>query len=256
MVFDAARAQTVLFGGLSASGWFDDTWVYDGSGWLRKFPTHHPLARAGHALAYDPLREKVVLIGGTRSTPYDDIWEWDGNDWTQVASGIPGVGDGGAACFDPTLGGVLYNLGTTNLLWNGTNAQVLSVAQPSGATNGDMVFDAGLGAAMTSSGYDTKVFRMPTGWTSLSPQHPFSLFDYALSIDPILGRPILQGGSGSVGNSSSSGFGETWMWNGSNWAAIAAFPGPWNGRWKHAMAFDLSRHVSVGRGIVARSDDS
>ncbi|MFQ5507494.1 MAG: kelch repeat-containing protein, partial [Planctomycetota bacterium] len=47
--------------------------------------------RTGHAMAYDPIRKRVVLFGGFFGplTPvkvagrvyFDDTWEWDGKTW-------------------------------------------------------------------------------------------------------------------------------------------------------------------------------
>lgn len=35
-------------------------------------------------MAYDPIRQRVVLFGGdNRSTTFTDMWEWDGKDWTK-----------------------------------------------------------------------------------------------------------------------------------------------------------------------------
>ena len=44
-----------------------------------------PPARFGHALAWDGLRDVLVLFGGTDGTTrFEDVWEWDGTDWLQV----------------------------------------------------------------------------------------------------------------------------------------------------------------------------
>ena len=42
-----------------------------------------PSGRAGSAMAFDPLRKKIVLFGGT--SPDGGTWEWDGQYWTQVS---------------------------------------------------------------------------------------------------------------------------------------------------------------------------
>jgi hypothetical protein len=44
-----------------------------------------PVARHGHAMAYDARRGRVVLFGGIgRGGDLDDTWEWDGATWTQL----------------------------------------------------------------------------------------------------------------------------------------------------------------------------
>src|SRR5262249_16823512 len=56
MVYDSARRVIVLFGGRSASTFdaLDDTWEYNGTTWIQRFPPTHPAARMGHQMAYEP----------------------------------------------------------------------------------------------------------------------------------------------------------------------------------------------------------
>lgn len=244
MAYDAARSQTLLFGGFNG-GYLNDTWVFDASGWRRLTPAHNPVARARAAMAYDPVRERVVLIGGAAGTVLSDVWEWDGIDWTQVSTAMFGVDDHGAACFNPLVGGVFYSSGMTNLVWNGTSWRSLTFFSPSVVYDTEMVFDAAMGGVLTTLGSDTMLFRAGSGWTRLTYAESFSLRDYAMAIDPILGRPILQGGSGGIGSSSRIGAQETFLWNGSYWGRIALNPTQYRGFHLHAMAFDLERRVFV-----------
>jgi hypothetical protein len=65
MAYDAVRGQVVLFGGIGPSGLsLSDTWVWNGTDWVRKFPANNPPARYDHAMAYDAARGQVVLFGG------------------------------------------------------------------------------------------------------------------------------------------------------------------------------------------------
>ena len=61
-----------------------------------------PSARAGHAVAYDTARQRVVLFGGRAEggTAQGDTWEWDGADWTQVADTGPDARSEHALAFD------------------------------------------------------------------------------------------------------------------------------------------------------------
>jgi hypothetical protein len=85
-VRDDARSNFVLFGGGSVSlGALGDTWIYDGSNWTQH-SVPGPIARIGHCLAYDALRQNVVLFGGTDSSGipvFGDTWVWDGAAWLQ-----------------------------------------------------------------------------------------------------------------------------------------------------------------------------
>ena len=70
LAYDSARGRVVLFGGEDSSfNRLSDTWEWDGTAWTDVTPSGanpSPLARAGHALAYDSARGRVVLFGGSR----------------------------------------------------------------------------------------------------------------------------------------------------------------------------------------------
>ena len=87
MVYDVARQQTVMFGGVDASGstLMNDTWVFDGTNWTQKTPAHSPPVRSGGQMAYDSVHGTVLLFGGRNaSIQIGDLWQWDGVDWTEL----------------------------------------------------------------------------------------------------------------------------------------------------------------------------
>jgi hypothetical protein len=99
--YDAARGETVLFGGFTPTGSLADTWTWNGTQW-RQAATSGPAARYRPAVTYDSLRARIVMIGGaTGSTSFTDHWEWDGVAWTQIAATTPLGGTGGALGHDP-----------------------------------------------------------------------------------------------------------------------------------------------------------
>src|SRR5262245_11281982 len=74
MAYDSARHRLVLFGGYSArlgESRLGDTWEWDGDIW-RRVSTTGPSPRAGHAMAYDSARGRVVLFGGYDGTYLGD----------------------------------------------------------------------------------------------------------------------------------------------------------------------------------------
>jgi len=79
MAYDAARGVIVLHSGT-------ETWSWDGTTWHR-LATTGPSQRIVSAVAYDAVRQRVVLFGGAGpggEPPYDshaDVWEWDGTGW-------------------------------------------------------------------------------------------------------------------------------------------------------------------------------
>jgi hypothetical protein len=86
MVYDSARGRVVLYGGLDFSlprPELSDTWEWDGTNWTRASTGSPPGRHAGHAMAYDAARRRVVLFEWT------ETWEWDGTTWTLRDSGQP-----------------------------------------------------------------------------------------------------------------------------------------------------------------------
>ena len=67
LAYDSSRGRVVMFGGTdsSASRNLADTWEWDGTNWIQRAPATSPTARAGHAMAYDSIRGRVVLFGGS-----------------------------------------------------------------------------------------------------------------------------------------------------------------------------------------------
>jgi hypothetical protein len=242
MVFDVARNESVLFGGNNGA-YMNDTWVLGTTGWTRRLPAASPPARSNHAMAYDPIRQRTVLIGGTNGNALTDIWEWDGVNWSQLAAGVPGLDAYGSATYDPLLGGVFYNRNSINLLWNGVNANTLTVPNPASGTEAPMVFHAAAGGALRRWGQGTYRFTLAQGWEAFGLGRTFSVRDYAIAADPVRNRVFLQGGDGGVGNSSGSAVGHTWEWGGGSLWEERSDEHPLLA--DHAMVFDFGRDAFV-----------
>jgi hypothetical protein len=104
MVYDAARAQVVLFGGAN-NALSNETWVWDGANWAQKHPANSPTGRVDHAMAYDASHGEVVLFGGLDPTIdwRDDTWIWDGTNWTHKSpANNPPARDSHAMAYDAT----------------------------------------------------------------------------------------------------------------------------------------------------------
>ena len=100
MVFDSARNVVLLVSGDMEAGEELRQWEWNGASWVRHLNAdacgHGPLTVGnGFALAYDAVRERVVLFGGTKvdTSDADDTWEWDGSSWCRVIPEDP-EGDG------------------------------------------------------------------------------------------------------------------------------------------------------------------
>lgn len=86
MVWDEARGRLTRFGGTDDVAYLTGTFVWDDTrGWVDlQIPSPPPRLRAG--MAYDRIRQRIVLFGGQAGEPtrLDDTWEFDGTQWTQV----------------------------------------------------------------------------------------------------------------------------------------------------------------------------
>jgi hypothetical protein len=103
MSYDWSAQRTVLFGGAAPAPMFQhaDTWLWDGNNWQQAFPAMVPTARQAHSLAYDVLRNRTVLFGGTSlSGAATGTFEWDGSNWTQIAGVSPPDRYGAALAYD------------------------------------------------------------------------------------------------------------------------------------------------------------
>jgi hypothetical protein len=93
LAYDARRGVTVLYGGQDITILaqpYTDTWEWDGVAWTQRQPATSPGYRREFGMAYDALRERVVLFGGVGGN--QETWEWDGSNWTlrPVAASPPG----------------------------------------------------------------------------------------------------------------------------------------------------------------------
>jgi len=121
--------------------------------WVQLAPDHAPSPRVDACMAYDPVRECLVLFGGERD--YDiklnDTWEFDGIDWKAVETNIsPAERDRAGLCYFPSLGGcVLFGgrsnnyemLGDTWLFADGKWTQLDLPHKPSARCSHGMVYD-------------------------------------------------------------------------------------------------------------------
>jgi len=126
MSFDPVRNVVVMFAGVKFDPGFERTnelWEYDGTDWTLQVPITTgiyetpPLARAFHSIAYDPLRQLTVVIGGFNGA-FQEVWLWDGIGWRQQTVGTeqPAADHmvGGGATFSSSDGMVIFHTGAAN----------------------------------------------------------------------------------------------------------------------------------------------
>ena len=139
LVYDAATNNTILFGGVTASGGIvttgilGDTWTWNGANWSQQFPLTPPSPRYGHGMAFDVVTNNLVLFGGIdhTGTILQDTWVWSGTNWVQQFPATsppprfnPGMAYHRASGLVVLFGGAnLLNLSGMNdtWTWNGTD---------------------------------------------------------------------------------------------------------------------------------------
>ena len=83
-VYDPVNEGCLMFGGRGETGWFADSWIWNGTAW-RQLDAAGPSARWFFGTAADPIRERVVLFGGTGPDgDLADSWTWDGHGWSRL----------------------------------------------------------------------------------------------------------------------------------------------------------------------------
>ena len=123
-----------------------------------------PAGRFGHAMAYDSVRSRTSLFGGSlliggQSASVNDTWEWNGEFWTQMADIGLAARQDHALCFDSVrqttllFGGAGQNtlLGDT-WSWNGGDWTQLDDSGPSARSGHAMAFDSARGRAVLFGG--------------------------------------------------------------------------------------------------------
>jgi hypothetical protein len=171
MAYDAATGNTVLFGGIPATGRdFGDTWTWDGSTWTKQAPATSPPARTGATMAYDAATGTVVMFGGDpKKTSVNhvlaDTWTWDGSTWTKQAPKTSPPGrDEASMAYDAASGTVVLFGGShpDGLLgdtwtWHGhTWTEQALVTNPHARAGASMAYDAASGTVVMFGGFDLK----------------------------------------------------------------------------------------------------
>jgi cysteine-rich repeat protein len=203
MTYDARREQVLCFVG---GTWGDpaELWAWDGEAWSQ-LAVGGPPGAYPDALAYDPIRDRVVLLGGY-GTPgaTQRVWEWNGATWAEAtAAGGPAPDYDGAATFDTRLGAVVALRVWPTMIawaWNGTSwAQVPSPTAPAAAL-ATVAFDTRRGVAVSLPSFaadsaSPDVWELDAdGWHVASPYVPDMFFgEYQLVTVPWEAEVLLVG---------------------------------------------------------------
>jgi hypothetical protein len=200
VAYDASRAQTVLFGGfLAGSGTIlGDTWTLQGGRWARHDTVPAPPPRVSGALVYNPGTHTTQLLGGYGpggEGPLDDEWSWDGSRWHELRPASTGSAP------RPAL--------LPSAAWDATAHQLVLVCVcDTGDTSGTHAY-----AAQTWTWNPDQL-----AWHQQLPRHrPPLRTTVALAYHRASGGLVLVDSGADPGSAA----GDTWTWNGTDWAELA-----------------------------------
>jgi hypothetical protein len=265
VAYDTVRQRLVLFGGEANGIGLADTWEFDGTAWEEKEYVDPegdglPAARSFQAMAYDPVRERVVMFGGKNpandSMVEAETWEWDGTSWALIVPADP-EGDGNPppiqwtdmAWFDDG-GYVLLHSGDSDTdyptwqdmwKWDGNSWEMLFPSTESPYSSPGYRFGHGLAAdpvsgkvLMTGGRQDgSKVFVEGLfewdgiGWKLLVPEDPEADGNPSQRLitgwfyDPMLDGMVLFAGEKTSYNQF---WKDNWLWNGTSWEKLGEVP--------------------------------
>jgi len=231
-IYDPVRDRMIVFGGVDASLFYNDTWALQftgpsGANWSQLTPLGAPpAARADFAMIYDPVGDRAIVFGGfdgvsPPSLRRSDLWQLSLSgtpQWTELAPGPgPSARSGHRAAYDPVrkrmivFGG--YDVTFLNDTW-----------------------------ALSLDG--------PLAWTSLAPlgSKPGVRVEHTVIYDPIGDRLVIYGGYDDPNNTSLLG---------DAWALPLGPLGPWtllhgggDPIWGHVAIMDpVRREMLVFSGI-------
>jgi hypothetical protein len=221
-------------------------------------------------MAFDEVRQKAVLFGGTSGDP--GTWEWDGQFWTQVSDMGPSLRRNavmawdsaskrvllfGGAIDDPAAPAGLPRALRDTWEWDGSNWTQLDDTGPSARFASAVAADTKrervvlFGGAVVIDGTpqalgDTWEWD-GAAWTQLNETGPSARSGHCMTFDSVRARTVLSGGLMIDGTF----LGDTWEWTGTAWIQVSEFGiGP---RHTAAMSFDGLQSVLFGGKVpVAR----
>jgi N-acetylneuraminic acid mutarotase len=283
MAWDIPNDVGVLFGGLGpndpATGVQHDsaeTWLWNGSRWLQRFPATTPPARAIHSMTYDTKRNRVVMFGGrvaqtdAKAVPtyLNDTWVYADDNWTAIDSTEkPPVRQNGAIAYDSTRDRVVMYGGTV-LAADGASFIALDDTWEFDGQQWHLVTDASVGPnvakpiveydaannqtlmlGLNADGTAPVMFRFdPVAhtWAAVTPvKMPTCVNDGHMVYREHTGRVAFFGGICSVDTPAAE---EVWEWDnaGNTWTQVTI--NAFSRLAGQAVAYDPLRHEVIAYG--------
>jgi flagellar hook capping protein FlgD len=232
-IYDPLRDRMVVFGGYYDGVGGNDVWGLSLAGspaWSELTPAGSPpTGRGGHAAIYDPLRDRMVVFGGSDFDYLNDVW-------ALALAGIPAwselapAGSPPSARFQPI---VIYDPARDRMVLFG-------------------------GADGVNSFYDVWALSLAGSpvWSELTPAGSPPVYHPTAIYDPVRDRMVLFGGYDGVDHN------DVWalsLAGSPAWSALAPAESPPSGRWAHTAIYDQVRDRMVvfgglHSGVLLHSD--
>jgi hypothetical protein len=238
MAYDKVRDYTVLFGGGNDDGVSSETWLWDGTQWVKEHPTTSPPPAWGGRAVFDPVLGRVVVLAGDGENP-GTTWSWDGADWIQEAPAVgPDAREWAAGAFDESDGAFIIFGGSWGCgeipcvlgdtwTWDGAKwNQESPPASPSRRSGAAAAYNPIQGQVVLFGGWNFDYYNDTwtwdgANWTPEDPaRSPRQRADAELVFDDSLGEVLLFGGGIVFPDNRHYSFNDLWAWDGTTWTRI------------------------------------
>ncbi|KAA3657806.1 MAG: hypothetical protein DWQ04_27005 [Chloroflexi bacterium] len=255
IAYDSLRETAVMFGGgydWQGAAWYDytslnDTWIWNGDDWEQKTSSTTPPGRFSHQMAYDPIRERIVMFGGqTNEHSLGDTWEWDGAEWHERHP----VDSPPARCchvmfFDTQRGKVVASSGLQTpdhflsdiWEWDGDNWTQIINETPTPLMSGyPLAYNSDKAMGVVLAGSDTWIWQNGQ-WTFDHTAEISCRTDSSFAYDPVRGVYILYGGLDTATGCRNQ---DAWYFDGGSWTSMPLENSP-GSLTRHIMFYDQKR---------------
>ncbi len=242
LAWDSFTRQMLLYySNGPGSGATSGTFAFDGKTWTHVKLKAVPLLRMGFSMVSDPVRKRVLLVGGNvKDYRKSEEWVWDGTSWKALTVPVCPIGRHyGSMAFDSSRKRiVLFGGDGVSNTWEWDGVQWKLFGAPGWWDKPCMVIDGARnrlvlagdrgGAFLDLWEYDGKVWAHPQP-SSKPPVRRGMGAAWA----PVRKKVVLFGGMDPSGKCLS----DTWEWDGAQWVRSQGSPSP-RPRMGHAMVFD------------------
>ena len=243
----------VMFGGLGDTGSRGDTWVWNGSYWLRPRLAVAPVTREFMSMIFDPALHALVMIGGRSNATGREVqpdlnatWLWIGTHWQRRQTAhLPAANEGPESWLHGSLA------------YDAVTGRVVLVTTPMG-----IHFEACSTQTWTFDGTDWRLEHpetpLPAPFAALinEPQtgHVIAVLGPRTAVAPVgfLGTDCQPGSVAGRALPTST----TWRWDGSTWAQVSAGSEPGGATLGITLtSYGVSLDAVAGAAMVALESD-